>query len=453
MQKLGIRRRFAAGVFGQAYTRVAYALSTIALVPILIGAWGLEGYGEWMALTALATYFSYSNFGLVTTSANEIVMAIGAREELRARRTFQMSINVAVYVVLPILLVLLAVAACLPIAKILQLSAVRPSGVMLILALSAVQLWVSTLRGILVAALYATGAYGLAYFETGTMKFVELLAVGGTVLILGGTQVAAAAAIALVGLIDIVIIYALARRAAPWARPDMRVFDTRWLRSQVKPALGFALANLSTQGVIVQGPRVILSAALGPPAVAIYAVYATAMRLIDQLLLMVALPLEIEIAHHVGSNDRARAYSLIVSGTQAGWALFGIVSFGFLIAGNMIFNFWTHDRVEFSLSLMTLFLLMSACNQVGRINAHALIATNRMYGPSIVTLVGCCIFLLLGGFLARHFGIPGMAIGIICAELFYSLVVVRASIAWHGITATKFLRDVLCGINRDRSAQ
>lgn len=129
----GIGRRLTLGVSGQAFSRIVMALNTIALVPILVRAWGVAGYGQWIALTALATYMSYSNFGLVSTSANEMVMAAGAADTERARRTFQMSLNLTFYVVLPLILLILGVVAMLPISKILNLTGISNGGALLIL--------------------------------------------------------------------------------------------------------------------------------------------------------------------------------------------------------------------------------------------------------------------------------------------------------------------------------
>ncbi|MDO8879106.1 MAG: hypothetical protein Q8M24_11275 [Pseudolabrys sp.] len=451
MGNYSLVRRFLAGISGQAYARIAYAINTVVLVPILIGAWGLSGYGEWIALTALATYFSYSNFGMVTTSANEIVMAIGAGDQPRAQQAYQMSINVSFYIVLPIIIGFIFIFSLVPVSSVLNVTEVGQFGAISILAICGAQLWVSTLRGILVAVLYSNGSYGLAYFVSGTSKFIELIAIALIVLIWAEKQVVVAGVITGVGILDAIVIYFMARRAASWARVDFTFFDFGWIKKQIKPAIGFALSNLSMQGIVVQGPRVLLSITIGPHAAAIYSVYGTAMRLIDQLLLMVALPLEIEIARCVGRNEKEKVYSLVIMGMQVGWAVFAVVAFGFLSTGGVVFRIWTHGHITFDLSFMALFLVMAGCNQIGRINAHALIATNRMYGPSIVALVGCSVGLFFGGVASNYYGLVGMAIGIICAELFYSLVMVNVSMRWLGRSMMECIYDT-CNLRMAISA-
>lgn len=438
----GLARRLGFGVSGQAFSRMVFALNTVALVPVLIRAWGVEGYGQWIALTALASYMSYSNFGVVTTSANEMVMAVGAGDSERARRTFQMSVNLALYIVLPLILVCLGAASLTPLAKLFRLTQMSQAEAWTILALAGGQLFMQTVRGLMVAALYATGSYGFAYYVSGICKFLELLGIAGVVTFLHGTQLNAAEVMTATAALDLTIVAVYARRAAPWARVDLRRFDLAWVRSQAKPAIGFAISNLSTQGVLVQGPRVILSALMGGQAVALYAVYATAMRLMDQLLLMLALPLEIEIAHSVGRDDLPKTYWLITLGTQFSWVLFAGVASFLMLFGPVIFHFWARGRIPFEYGLMALYLVMSSCNQLGRISAHALISTNRLYGPSFLMVGFSLMAMALGGALVPPFGIAGMVLGGIFGELMNSLVVIAALCRWMGKPVSAFFVDM-----------
>jgi Na+-driven multidrug efflux pump len=441
--KRGLAGRLTLGFSGQAFSRIVFALNTVALVPVLIKAWGVSGYGQWIALTALASYMAYSNFGIVTTAANEMVMAAGANDSQRARRTFQMSLNLTFYIVLPLILLGLAIASVSPISRILRLTAIGDQAALVIISFAAAQLLFQTIRGLMVAALYATGSYALGYYIAGFAKLIELIGVATVVSFFHGAQVSAAAIMAGVAFIDLAIVTICARRAAPWARVDLRVFDRAWVKSQIKPAIGFAVSNFSTMGVLIQGPRVILSAVLGGQAVAIYAIYGTAMRLMDQLLLMLVLPLEVEIAHTVGRRALDQTYKLVTLGTQFSWVLFTLVASFLLLFGPLIFHFWTRGQVTFSYSLMALYLLMSACNQFGRVSAHALISTNRLYGPSFVMLVFSLLAVALGGVLATVLKIPGMVIGGVFGELSNSLVVIFALTRWMDKPLSSFFLDQL----------
>lgn len=429
-QQRGFLGRITVGMSGQAFSRIIQAGYTILLVPLLIRAWGVDGYGQWIALTALTSYMGLSNFGLVTTSANEMVIASGAGDSVRARQTFQVSINLTIVVVLPLILLLVAGLSLIPVSRGLHLSQINTSAARAIIACSGITLWFQTLRGLMVAALYATGSYGFAYYVQGAMKLCELTGLALVVSLYTGSQVSAAIVVALVAFVELFVIAVYARRAAPWARIDLRAFDRAWIRSQAKPAIGFMVSNLATAGLMIQGPRVVLGALLGGSAVALYSIYATAMKFVDQLLLTLVMPLEIEIAHASGRGDLKQIHRLIVFGTHIAWALFLCVTAGLLLFGPIVFRIWTTGRIEFNYGLMALFMCLSAANLQGRVSLHALISTNRLYGVSFLILIYATISIGLGALLTRLMGIDGMVLGGIGGEVINSAVVIVAVSYW-----------------------
>jgi O-antigen/teichoic acid export membrane protein len=429
-QQRGFLGRVTVGMSGQAFSRIIQAGYTILLVPLLIRAWGVDGYGQWIALTALTSYMGLSNFGLVTTSANEMVIASGAGDSVRARQTFQVSINLTIVVVLPLILLLVAGLSLIPVSRGLHLSQINTSAARAIIACSGITLWFQTLRGLMVAALYATGSYGFAYYVQGAMKLCELTGLALVVSLCAGSQVSAATVVTLVAFVELFVITVYARRAAPWARIDLRAFDRAWISSQAKPAIGFMVSNLATAGLMIQGPRVVLGAFLGGPAVALYSIYATAMKFVDQLLLTLVMPLEIEIAHASGRGDFKQIHRLIVFGTHIAWALFLCVSAGLLLFGPIVFRIWTTGRIEFNYGLMALFMCLSAANIQGRVSLHALISTNRLYGVSFLILICATISIGLGALLTRPMGIDGMVLGGIGGEIINSAVVIVAVSYW-----------------------
>jgi O-antigen/teichoic acid export membrane protein len=370
-----------------------------------------------------------------------MVIASGAGDSERARLTFQISINLTIFVVLPVIGLLVAIISLTPVSRSLNLSQMDASSVTAIVACSGATLWFQTLRGLMIAALYATGSYGLGYYIQGGMKLCELLALAIVVTLFSGSQVAAGIVIAGIACVEVVIIGNYAIRAAPWARLALGVFDRQWIKAQAKPAIGFIVSNFATQGLGTQAPRIVLGAFLGGSAVAVYAIYATAMRFVDQLLLMLVMPLEVEIAHSAGRGNVNMIYKLVVLGTHVSWAIFACVSAGLLLLGPLVFRIWTGNRVEFEYALMSLFMALSIANLLGRVSLHALISTNRLYGPSFVML-GCAAFTIaLGVLLTRTMGIYGMVLAGIGGELLNSVVALAAISRWLNLPFRGMLED------------
>jgi hypothetical protein len=403
----------------------------------------VDGYGQWIALTALTAYLGLSNFGLVTSSANEMIIASGANDSVRARRAFQASVNLSIYIVLPLIVLLVFALSKVPLSRTLRLSQIDSRSVIAIIACSGAVLWFQTLKGLMVAALYAAGSYGLAYYIQAIVKLAELLGIAIVVSAFHGSQASAAVVTAITALIELLIVGFYARRAADWARMDLRVVEWSWISTQGRPALGFMIVNFATQGLMAQGARVALEALMGGAAVAIYAIYGTAMRFVDQLLLMLVFPLEVEIANYAGQSDLNRIGRLIIIGTHISWLLYLMVCAGLLLFGPLVFRIWTAGHVQFSYALMALYMIMSAANLQGRVSLHALISTNRLFGPSFSILAVAILAVGLGAALTPLLGINGMVIGGICGELANSAIAIAVVASWLGKPVTQLLLDLL----------
>lgn len=417
-------RRIILGVTGQATFRGVTALGSVLVIPALIHGWGVRGYGEWIALTALLSYMAYSNFGIVSTSMSEMIMASAAEDYERAARVFQMSINLIVYVIAPLLLCFIIIVDLSPALYFLKLTTINHTDAAIITDIVAAQFVLLTTRGILIAILYSAGSYGFVYYLLSGTKLCELVGISLGVVLFGFHPLQAAMVSAGIACLEVVIIGFLARRASSWMRINLRVFDLDWIASQARPAFGFALGNLATQGILIQGARVLLNVTLGGGAVAVYAIYGTAMRLVDQLLQMIALPLEVEMAHSLGRNEPGQTRRLVALGTQTSWLMFAGVSTLLLLFGSTAFHWWTAGKIVFSRSFMALYLCISMASLLGRISNHALISTNRQYGPSFVTVAWSLAAIGLGALLIVPLKLTGMVIAAICGEFGNSLVAI-----------------------------
>ncbi|CCD92763.1 membrane hypothetical protein [Bradyrhizobium sp. ORS 375] len=435
----GLARRLAIGLVGQGLWRLAMALNPILLVPVQISHWGLDLFGQWITLTALVSYLPYLNLGLVATATNDLIMAVAAGDRDRAQRSFQMSCNLALGLLPLILIVVVIALAVLPLARWFHLDGIGAGAVVLVFAFAAAQLCFETLRGLMAAVLYANGRYCAAYNIATAIKLVELTAAIGAIAGFGAQPVHIAGLTATTALIDLVVVTVVARKLAPWARVDWRRIDVGWLREQLRPALGFSAYNLATQGVMIQGPRLVLGALLGGSAVAVYAVYATAMRLVDQLFLTVMAPAGVEISHAAGRKDRTQLVRLVAFVVQLSLLAFAAVSLALMILGPVIFDWWTRHQVAFHHQLMILYLLMSGAGLPGRIAAQALISVNAMRKVAIITLAAAALSIALGAALVSASGLSGVLIGGIAGEAAISILLWRALQRWLALP----LRDIM----------
>lgn len=438
----GVVRRLAAGLVGQGLWRVAMALNPILLVPVQIAHWRVDLFGQWITASALASYLAYANLGMVGTATNDVIMAVAAGDTRRARHSFQMSCNLAVGPLPVVLIVIIGILATLPLEDWFHLSGFRRGWLILIFIFAGLQLCFETLRGLMAAVLYSTGRYGAVYNVAAIIKLCEQGGAIFAIAVLGAQPVHFAFLTATAALTDLVVLTLLARAAVPWARFDLRVFDLAWFRRQLRPSLGFCGYNLATQGVLVQGPRLVLGGMLGGSVVAVYAVYATAMRLVDQLFLSMMAPASVEISHAAGQGDTDRLVRILAAIVQLSAVAFIAVVLFLMGLGPVFFGWWTHHQIAFHHGLMALYLLMSAAGLFGRIAAQALISVNALRAVAVITLFAACLSVGLGAILVPLLGLDAVLIGGIVGELASSAVLLVALRRWLDLPLPRLLAQI-----------
>lgn len=433
--------RLIAGMSGQVFSRLIVAAANVIWVPLMLRAWGAAGYGEWIAVTALASYLSYSNFGFVTPAANEIVMLAGAQDLVRAQRQVRMAVSFCMFVVFPILVIIAAGLSTLDFQSNFHFTTLTNPQCAAVIAGTALDLMGQTLLGIVIAPLYAKGVYGRVYFTLSIIRLAELLVVSALLSFWLVSPPTVAWTIAAVTTIIVVVMAFSARRIAPWVSFRPHNLNAAWISQQVRPTMGFMLYNLARQGILVLAPRALLSVVSGGGAVAVYALYSTIMRLVDQVVWVFLAPLEVEMARSAGSGDLNETTKLIRMGTHGAWLVFIAVSLAIAIFAPLVFPVWTQHKIVFEYQVLALAGVMFGCSNLGKVSAHALVATNRLYGPSFLIVAWSVVALGLGVVLAAGYGANGMFLGGILGELGVSVIAVHAVARWLAIPVPTLLFD------------
>jgi O-antigen/teichoic acid export membrane protein len=76
---------FGANAFGQVIGIIIQFLS----LPLFLLYWDASTYGSWLVLSAVPTYLSLADVGMVSASSNKIIIALGRSDSAEANRVFQ----------------------------------------------------------------------------------------------------------------------------------------------------------------------------------------------------------------------------------------------------------------------------------------------------------------------------------------------------------------------------
>ena len=280
-------------------------LIQLASVPVLLAAWGVATYGEWLILSAIPLYVALSDLGFSAAAGNSMTMleANGRRVEvIRLGRQLW-----SLVLVMTGAAILIAVAIGVLLGGIFRPdSAIPASEVRLVLTALFAQVAVANLSFVLDAWYRTARRYPLGV----TLRQIGRLIEFGSLLVavLLGAQPGGAAVAFLAGSIaGLALSWVALRRVVPWStfrieRPDRTVF-----RSLLSPGLAFLAFPLSN-AMSIQGLTLVVGATLGSSAVVVFTTTRTMTRVALQVMSSVNLSTWPELSRSIGSGhlDEAR---------------------------------------------------------------------------------------------------------------------------------------------------
>jgi len=293
---------------------VVHAAVGLVLVPFLLGRLGTEGYGLAAIAGVVLSFTAMADLGLRAALSRHLAEQVALNNTRRFNELA--STALVLYLTIGTALATACVLAAEPLARALRVSdALLPDAVFLVRWYSSVSILLSFLSPLFAAVVISNNRFDLRnYIMTGTglLRGAFLFAVLGlTDTGLYGWAVVGIAATALqVGLLVIA-----ARRL--WPTMEMRLRHVRWDAAKVLASLGGSLFVLQwTNTLSVQSDPIVLTAFLGPSAVALYApalAVAGSVRPVVQTLTQQLHPLATGL-HATGQRERLQA--ILLRGTR-----------------------------------------------------------------------------------------------------------------------------------------
>ncbi len=305
---MSLRRNILAQGGGQAGLLAVQLVS----VPLLIAAWGIDGFGTWAMLTALAGLLALSDLGFTFAVKNDLALRLARGDRAGARASYQ-SVLVLLLGSCAVLALLIA-GGVLMAWRIGWLARLSQGG-----EVAAAIAWLAASAGL--SQFFLLGCAGLRGIgrpaeeitAAATARIAEGIAVV-TVALLGHGIASAAAAACLVRAVACGVLWWRLRRLAPWLRSGLRsgVPEARRdrLRLLASPALSYLLIPLAQAGLL-HAPPLLLGLMSGPTGVALYAVTRTVARAGTTAATLVNHALVPEYSYAFGAGRAQRVAALI----------------------------------------------------------------------------------------------------------------------------------------------
>ena len=437
-----LRSRLRRGLGAQGFSQAAQLFIRFAEVPLLLGFWGTQLYGEWLMLAAIPAYLALGDGGLTHTSSRDMAIRASGGDRIGALVVFR-----STWVLLSIVCVGVAVLAMtgawfIPLGNWLGFVAIDETDLKFVLLLLIVYVLAGFPLALMNGGFWCEGRYATGMLLATVTQLIEFCVMAGAVL-LGGGPIEAACGLVAGRLVGCVLTQVGLWRVAPWLTYGWRGASKAELKRLIGPSfasLAFPLGN----ALNIQGMRLIVGLAMGPMTVAVFSATRTLSRLAMQITMITCRLLEPEIALAFGDRNQRLIRKLFNRSSQVTmW--FGVLAcLLLLMTGDEILKYWTHGKVTMNWGLYGLLLTAAFANAMWYTALMVPYATNRhgkvavvysvVYGAGAagVGYVGCRVLGLVGG-----------GIALVLAETVMSIIVIRTALTMTGETLIAWLTAVV----------
>ncbi len=418
-----LRRRIWESLAAMSFARAVQVGYVFILVPILLSQWGVEIYGEWLILSAIASFGALTNFGMFTASAVEISLAVGAGDRESASKISATALAAGIAFVAAVLLMAWIGLSFVDPRVLLGVHAIPLHDVVVVTMLSLASVVLTVFVPVLSAPVSVTIGNALATVAAAIIRVVELIVIAGAVYAGGGPVSVAAVLVASVCL-SILVHVALARYWVPWLSLDLRRFDAATLRRLVRPSLAQFLLYISVNIFIIQVPRIILGHMAGASAVAAFGVTVTYTRAARTLATLFSQSLQTETTRAYAEKRHDVVIHLTEGFCQTQlWASLAAMA-GLMLLGHPIFSIWTHGKIAFDFWLCLVLGIGFIIGAYGDAVLSVLLGINRILAPALVHLCGTAVAVVLAVPAIASFGVSGMAAVLVIPEILTAAVAV-----------------------------
>lgn len=440
---MSVRARLTRAFAANSYSSLVPSLGQIVAVPVLVMHWGAIGYGEWTALTALATYLNYAGVGIPGALRAEMAMAFGQRNQARMVESFQTSLMLTLAIALVVGACFIFAVQVIPAKAFVKGGFLSEEETRFVVSVLGLQIVMIIVSGVLQAAIAAVGRYGLAMTLDANRQVIEF----GTLVTAVGLFHAKPTWVCLiypaVAVTYVTLLAVLVWRFAPWLFAPPWRLKTRVLRQLSKPMAGVMAAALGYYGLSIQAPRIILLAVLGPAAVAVYAITLMLMRLMRVPIAILAHAPTVELSFAHGEEDQARARRILLRSLRTSfWLSTGLIPVVVLI-GPWAVRLWTGGRIEVPVSLMLLVSVSTALFSLSLPCQEALMSLGKLSKATMWLAIGSLPLVALTVFLTRSFGLNGMGAAMVVLDGAYAGLAVAWTLPLFGFEPKPFFRELL----------
>ncbi len=417
--------------------KIAGTIVQLVQVPVFLHFWNVNLYGEWVIVSAIPSYLSFSNIGFGSVAGNEMTMLTAAGEREKALSVFQSCWWLIVAICGVVGLLLWPVLYFVPISNALKLHWISATDTRWILLYLGLSVLLGQFEQLMSSAYTSVGRYAYGAFLKSIMSILAFVAMLIPV-VLGHGARTTALVFAIANGIGTIALGVMVRRDIPWIRYGWQHARLSELRRMGGPAIAFMGFPIGVS-LNLQGTLIAVGYVLGPLDVVIFSTARTVSRVALQMVQMVNFSFWPELSLAYGAKDEALFRDLHRRSCQLALAI-GVVMIGCMMSfGPWFLHHWTSGHVPPSRPLLAILLLVVVFYALWSTSSTVVSATNQHQKLAAYFLVATSITIVFTFVLARRYGIYGAATSLLIAELIMNIHVLPNSLRITHDTIGAFL--------------
>lgn len=435
------KRRLFLGFVSSWVSKVASTIVQLVQVPVFLHFWSVPLYGEWIMVTAIPSYLSFSSIGFGNVAGNEMTMMTARDDRDGALRVFQSCWWLITAICSAGILIFGVALYFFPVSEYLKLHQMGPTDSKWVIFYLGCSVLLGQLETLLQSAYRCVGRYPYGSFIKSMFSLVAF-AVMLVPVCLGGGARATALAFALANAFFTLVLCVMVRHDIPWIRygwSHASIAEVRRLSGPAFAFMAFPIGNAFN----LQGTILAVGYALGPVAVVVFGTARTVSRVALQMVQMVNGTFWPEMSSAFGANDIPLLRSLHRRACQLALLTALLVIIAMMGFGPWFLHHWTGGHVPPSRSLLSILLLVVVFYSLWATSSTLVAAINKHQKLAAWYLAGTSITVVLTYLFARRSGLYGAAASLLVSELIMNLYVLPESLRLSHDTLPAFLSSLL----------
>lgn len=437
----GIKRRLALGFASNWVGKLASTITQLVQVPLFFHFWAASVYGNWLIVSAIPTYLTFSSIGFGNVASNEMTMLNSAGDREGALSVFQSCWWLISMICAAVGLLLVPILYLVPAASLLNIHAISESDTKWIIFYLGLSVLLGQLEQLMSAAYTCVARYPFGSFLKSVISFAAFSATMVPI-ILGYGPRTMALVYFVANALGTLTLGLFVRKDMPWIEFGWKHAHFSEIRRLASPAFAFMGFPIGI-ALNLQGTLIAVGYALGPIDVAIFASARTVSRVALQMVQMVNTTFWPELSLAYGAKDVALTRTLHRRACQLALIIALFVVAGMMTAGPYFLHHWTGGHVPPSRPLLAILLMVVVLYSLWSTSSTLAAATNQHQRLAAWYIVATGVTVLFTYLLAVRYGLYGAAASLMISEVIMNLYVLPASLRIAHDTFPAFMASMV----------